>query len=161
MTEQERGRGQGATPDEGGVPLIPVEEDRISAPLGDEAVDAGAAGAGSPEAPVDDEPVEEAGDDELAAEDEVAAETGTAAPAVTRPGRTPRRGARQPAPAHAQTPSEKAVHIDDRVSKVFVILVVAVFVGIYLYALLFGLGGFLTTGPTATPAPSPVATASP
>ena len=73
-----------------------------------------------------------------------------AAGAATIP--TKKRGAQ---PAHVPTPSEKAVHVREDVSKVFVIAAVAVFVAILLNGLLFGTGGLFT--PIATPSPSPSA----
>ena len=65
-----------------------------------------------------------------------------AAAVVRRPFR-PRSAARS-RPAHVPTPSEKAVHVHEDVSKVFVIAAVAVFVAILLYGLLFGTGGLFT-----------------
>jgi hypothetical protein len=67
------------------------------------------------------------------------------------------RGARlggrlQRSPAAPATPSERAVHISDRTSQVFVIAATLTFVGIVLYAMVAGVGGFLT--PRATPTPS-------
>lgn len=70
------------------------------------------------------------------------------------PRRVGRRGAA--APEHAPTPSELAVRIDDRISKIFVAAIATVFALIFLYALLLGRGGLLT--PKRTPAPVPVAT---
>ena len=55
-----------------------------------------------------------------------------------------------------QTISERAVHIDDRISKVFVIAIAVIFGLIFLNALFLGKGGLFT--PVATPAPIPVAT---
>jgi len=63
------------------------------------------------------------------------------------------------APAVAATPSERAVHIDDRISQVVVLAIVVTFVGIFLYAAVAGHGGFLT--PTVTPSPSAEESASP
>lgn len=51
------------------------------------------------------------------------------------------------------TPSERAVRIDDRGSQVFVVGVVATFLGILLFGMLWGAGGFFTTVP-ASPSPS-------
>jgi hypothetical protein len=50
------------------------------------------------------------------------------------------------------TPSERAVRIDDRASQIYVVGVVATFVGILLFAMLWGARGFFTTVP---PSPSP------
>jgi hypothetical protein len=58
----------------------------------------------------------------------------------------------------APTPSETAVHIDDRVSKAFVVLVAATFAAILLWGFLGGHGGVLTSKPT--PAPSVAVSAS-
>src|SRR5919197_489629 len=74
------------------------------------------------------------------------------------------RGPRRPAPvarssAPAVPPSGLAVHIDDRVSKVFVIGSVVVFVLILLNGVLLGSGGFLSA--TATPPPSSAASPPP
>ena len=60
-------------------------------------------------------------------------------------------------PARVQTASDIAVHVDDRVSAIFVIGVIAVFVLIFLNALVLGKGGFLTPLPT----PKPVASLAP
>jgi hypothetical protein len=59
------------------------------------------------------------------------------------------------------SPSELAVHIDDRISAVFVLAVIAVFVGILIYGIVGGVGGVVTGTPTPTPSPSPTASASP
>jgi hypothetical protein len=55
----------------------------------------------------------------------------------------------------AVTPSEHAVHIDDRISAIYVIAAVAAFVAIFGYALLGGTAGLITGTPT------PVALAQP
>ena len=89
---------------------------------------------------------------EVAGEDVAPAAAAAAAGAAATP--TKKRGA-QPAPTHVPTPSEKAVHVREDVSKVFVIAAVAVFVAILLNGLLFGTGGLFT--PIATPSPSPSA----
>ena len=59
------------------------------------------------------------------------------------------------------SPSEVAVHVSDRVSAVFVVVVVAVFIGILGYGLLGGQGGFLTPLPTPAPLPSATPSAAP
>lgn len=80
--------------------------------------------------------------------------------AAAAPGKGPARGApRGPAPATPAKPSEVGLHVDDRISMVFVGISVAVFVVIALYALLFGHGGFFT--PIAKPTPAPVVTPAP
>jgi hypothetical protein len=85
----------------------------------------------------------------------------TAVPAGAERARGPERGrGRQPAlraAPMAPSVSEQAVRVDDRASAVFVLGVVAVFVGILLYGMLFGHAGFLT-GLLATPTPTEVAT---
>jgi hypothetical protein len=68
-------------------------------------------------------------------------------------GREARRLRGRPATAPA-TPSEQAVHIDDRISKLFVAGAVAVFVLILLNGLLLGRNGALVPTPTPTPIPS-------
>jgi hypothetical protein len=57
------------------------------------------------------------------------------------------------------SPAEQAVHIDDRISKLFVVAAVLVFALIFLNAMLLGRGGALSPAPT--PTPTPAATASP
>ncbi len=128
-----------------------------------EGLDEGAADA-------EDAGFDEAEEDEADFEDELGEEVG-AAPAAAFPGvktattagtggagrRFGRRSAAEP--EHAQTASERAVHIDDRISKVFVLGIAAIFVLIFLNALLVGKGGLLT--PVATPTPIPSATAAP
>jgi hypothetical protein len=68
-------------------------------------------------------------------------------------GREARRLRGRATPAVA-SPSEQAVHIDDRISKLFVAGTVAVFVLIFLNGLLLGRGGALVPEPTPTPVPS-------
>jgi hypothetical protein len=123
--------------------------------------------------PVDENDADSPLDDETAGEDAAFAEpeevAGAAAVASTTPragrasaasratGRGPR-GLRGPAtPARAQTASDIAVHVDDRASGIFVIGVIAIFVLIFLNAVVLGKGGFLTPIPT----PRPVASAAP
>lgn len=62
-------------------------------------------------------------------------------------------------PAAPLTPSERAVHISDRASQVFVLAATLTFVGILVYALAGGAGGFFT--PLPTPSPSVEVTESP
>ncbi|HYM84185.1 MAG TPA: hypothetical protein VEY67_08545, partial [Candidatus Dormibacteraeota bacterium] len=95
-----------------------------------------------------------------------AAEAGTALePQPSRTGRGPRRQergrARGTGPAAPPSASEQVVHIDDRISAVYVIVAIAVFVGIMLYGMLLGTGGFLTATPAPSPSPSPTLEASP
>ena len=61
---------------------------------------------------------------------------------------------RKPAAPAGPTPSETAVHVSDRASAAFVIVVVLAFVAILGYGLLGGVGGFLTPIPTPAPLPS-------
>jgi hypothetical protein len=86
-----------------------------------------------------------------------AGETGPTTSAQPR-GREARRLRGRPATPPA-TVSEQAVHIDDRISKLFVAGTVAVFVLILLNGLLLGRNGALS--PTPTPTPVPSATAAP
>jgi hypothetical protein len=62
------------------------------------------------------------------------------------------RAARMAAPV--PSPSDQAVHIDDRISKLYVIATVVVFLLIFLNGLLLGRGGALSPAPTPTPVPS-------
>ena len=51
--------------------------------------------------------------------------------------------------------SDKAVHVDDRASAIFVLAVVGVFIAIFVFALLFGYGGFFgNVFPKAAPTPT-------
>ena len=68
------------------------------------------------------------------------------------------RGARMAAPV--ASPSDQAVHVDDRISKVFVAATVLVFLLIFLNGMLLGKGGALSPSPTPTPVPSTTATPS-
>lgn len=97
---------------------------------------------------------EDAAEDELEEDLEEEEEEEAARPPV--PARSS--GAR-PAPV-AATPSEIAVRIDDRISKLFVIAVTGTFVAILAYGLLFGSAGLFTPLPTPVPSPSPSAGAS-
>ena len=86
------------------------------------------------------------------------------ASAASRSGGRGSRGGRGPAvPPRVQTASDIAVHIDDRVSVIFVIGVIVIFGLIFLNAVALGKGGLLS--PLATPRPipsaSPVASAAP
>jgi hypothetical protein len=97
-------------------------------------------------------------DDEELIEDEtvvpavaaVAAGAATAATGASRAAKGQAKG-----PAAVPTVSDKAVHVDDRASALFVIAVVGLFVAIFGYALLFGYSG-LASGlfPNATPTPA-------
>jgi hypothetical protein len=101
----------------------------------------------------------------IEADEEVVETAPLAAAAAT--ARRPRLGGPVTAPsaAPATTPSERAVHIDDRASQIFVIAVTATFLGVLLYGMLAGAGGFFTPvrspSPTASQEPSSSASASP
>ncbi|HEY7598806.1 MAG TPA: hypothetical protein VH741_02675 [Candidatus Limnocylindrales bacterium] len=69
-------------------------------------------------------------------------------------GREPRGAAT--APSRPAAIEDELPYIDDRVSKVWVVAIVAVFVLILVYGLLFGKAGALTP-PTPSPTPSPTA----
>jgi hypothetical protein len=84
------------------------------------------------------------------------ADTGAAVPVPGIPGAVVTRPA-----AAAPSVSEIAVHIDDRVSAIFVLAVIAVFVGILLYGVVGGVGGALSQPATPAPSVPPVASASP
>jgi hypothetical protein len=109
----------------------------------------------------DDPGAEEEIDDDLA--DEPTSDAGLPAPAVVPVPPTrgrPDRAAETRRPS-ATTPSEQAVHIDDRISKLFVTAAVLVFVLIFLNAILLGHGGAFAPKPTPTPTPAATATPSP
>ena len=101
----------------------------------------------------DEVEVEAEPDDYDAAVREVAGETvaPTAAAGATT---IPTKRKPTPTPAHVPTVSERAVHVREDVSKVFVIGAVAVFAVILLNALLLGNGGLLDAKPTASPSAS-------
>jgi hypothetical protein len=170
MTDRERDaprRSPGEDTDELPVPPVAPEEalanDREA--LADDALDDGA---------VDDDAVddgdyeddeEEPGASDIGVEADEEARESTAATAAggasrLRLGQRLGRGQVVPTTAPLVTPSERAVRIDDRASQVFVASVVATFVGIVLFAMLWGTGGFFTT-PHASPSPSPSAALSP
>ncbi len=137
-----------------------------------EALEAGAEGEGEGEG---DEGIDETAPvDETGWEAEDAAVEQASAGERPRPTGRSRRG--MPVVAPAPTASDVAVHIDDRVSKGFVIAVAALFVLAFLYPLFLGHGGLFTPivtpaptavpaietpPPTASPAPSATASASP
>jgi hypothetical protein len=85
--------------------------------------------------------------------DELTVATAGAVSGRLRLGQRLGRGDGTAAGATTVTPSERAVRIDDRASQVFVVGVVATFVGILLFGMLWGVGGFFTTLP-ASPSPS-------
>jgi hypothetical protein len=101
-------------------------------------------------------------DDYDAAVREIAGEEPAAVPPpVARPA-GPGARRRPSAPLQrAPSPSEVAVHVREEWSKAFVIVTAAVFIGILLYGLLFGHGGFFTPLPTPSPTPTEEPSASP
>jgi hypothetical protein len=108
-----------------------------------------------PEADTDETVVDESVSDAGAA-------TGASAATTRRPMRPAERRAARTTGKTAQlapTPSQQAVHVEDRASRFFVLIAVGVFVLILLNALLLGHGGLLA--PVKTPAPIPVASAGP
>ncbi len=126
-------------------------------------VDAGAVGFDEDEADEEGDEGEEGEEGE--AEAASAAVPGTAGAVAAGARGAGRRVGRRAAaePEHVQTASERAVHIDDRISKIFVLGVAAVFGLIFLNALLLGTGGLFASKPvpTAVPAASAVPSASP
>ena len=104
---------------------------------------------------------EEAGDedfdDELEEETVVPLGVEPSAPLVAATGTAAgprRRQAPPPSVQRAPTQSELAVRVTDNASRFFVIATVVVFVAILLWGLVGGVGGFLTTTPAPTAAPS-------
>jgi len=75
--------------------------------------------------------------------------------------RVGRRPERAPAAPPPPSPSDQAVHINDRASKFFVLGTVLVFLLILLNGALFGVGGALSPTPSPTPRPSPTVAPSP
>jgi hypothetical protein len=69
------------------------------------------------------------------------------------------RGATQVAAPTTAAPAETLPYVDDRVSKVWVILIALAFAALFFNALFLGQGGFLTATPS--PSPSPNVTLSP
>jgi hypothetical protein len=98
-----------------------------------------------------------------AATDEVPVEEPELEPVpATAPSPAGRREAARPAPAVAAPIPERAIRVDDRISKIFVLVTVAAFVLVFVNALLFGVGGaFNPYSPPPAPTPSPSAVASP
>jgi hypothetical protein len=93
--------------------------------------------------------------------DQIAAGELEPAPAPMPPIRARKSGlpgaAQVAAPTTAAAPAETLPYVDDRVSKVWVILIALAFVALFFNAFFLGQGGFLT----ATPSPSPSVTVSP
>lgn len=57
-------------------------------------------------------------------------------------------------PTRGREGTEEVPYVDDRVSKLWVLLIAAVFAAILIFGLLFGRAGLLAPGPS--PSPSPV-----
>ncbi len=94
-------------------------------------------------------------------EDSLETPAGAGAAAVT-VGRRKGKGAPAKGLVAAPSVAQEAVHVSDRASAVFVVVVVGVFVAIILYGLLFGHSGFVTdVMATPTPVPTVPATAAP
>jgi hypothetical protein len=72
------------------------------------------------------------------------------------------RGATQvAAPTTAAAPAETLPYVDDRVSRVWVIVIALAFAALFFNAFFLGQGGFLTATPSPSPSSSPGATLSP
>jgi hypothetical protein len=161
MTDRERDaprRSPGEDTDEDEMPSVAPEEAAAVEPaddaFADDVVDEGDYEEGEEE-PIGSNISAEA--DEETREPTSATATGGAS--RLRLGQRLGRGQATPTTAPVVTPSERAVRIDDRASQIFVIGVVATFVGIVLFAMLWGAGGFFTT-PHVSPSPSPSAAVS-
>jgi hypothetical protein len=112
-----------------------------------------------PEADTDETIVTEPLDPERTTAAGTAVTAGAGATAAQRRPMRPgeRRAAQGPPAAAAPTPSQQAVHIEDRASRYFVLLSIGVFVLILLNALLLGEGGLLSPAPTPRPSAGPTA----
>lgn len=64
-------------------------------------------------------------------------------------------------PGATAAPVDELPYVDDRVSKFWVVLIAAVFASIFIYGLLLGRGGILTTSPLPEPSASRPPTTSP
>jgi hypothetical protein len=108
----------------------------------------------------DDAAAEAESDEAADAEDEDEADYDDEEEADETPVVAPARGGRGGAAAAGRTapagPSvaERAVHLEDRASAIFVLAIVATFVGILLYGMLAGGAGFFTPLPTPSPTPT-------
>ncbi|MFL5777983.1 MAG: hypothetical protein ACJ761_03470 [Chloroflexota bacterium] len=110
--------------------------------------------------PAEGEPDDTDGDTQTVEEDLAPVAAGAAAAgAAAEARRGLRRGTAQP--ARAATPSELAVQIKDRPSRIFVIATVVTFAAILLYGILGGRGGVITGVPRPRPTASPLLSASP
>lgn len=113
-----------------------------------------------PQRPGEGDLSEPAGDEQLI-EPEGEKVTQAEPRAAERRGDAPRRAARSETRAAPGRAEDELPYVDDRVSKVWVLLIVATFVAIFAYGLLFGQAGMLTPQPTPSPSPTPVVTPSP
>lgn len=155
MTDREPGTPDDAPPADESQPDPFADEATAADDAFDSSEEEPAVGYFDAEGPDDESADANAADDEGASdEDEEEAEEdlrAAAAPAG--------RGSRitsggQPRPgtsAAGPSVSERAVHLDDRASALFVLAIVATFVGIFLYGMLAGSSGFFTPLPTETP----------
>jgi len=122
-------------------------------------------GDADPEGPADEGDIAATGDAvELEpgpeSEPEPEAELEPAADAIDRPSASAAIARPGAGPSSALRPSDIAVHIDDRISAIFALAAIAVFIGILLFGILGGAGGVLTPLATPTPSASPSPTAS-
>jgi cytoskeletal protein RodZ len=135
MTEPKNDTPEGAEPTE--------TDEELDAADATEAADAAAA-------ELEPEPWTELADDvDEATESEAMADEGDVV--VGPPAGARRRGA--PAAAAAPVP-ERAIRVEDRISKIFVLGTVGVFLVILLNGVFFGVGGVLTPFVSPTPAPT-------
>ena len=141
-------------------PRRPEETDEF------EAADAADDGLAGDELDDDDELDAEPHADELDADDleetkELPAAS-VAVPAGAAAGARPTASRDKPAQGTTPlAPADELPYVDDRVSKLWVALIVLVFAAIFIYGLLLGRGGILTTSPSPQPIPSVPPSASP
>ena len=132
-----------------------------------EAVDDESAGATSDEELEADEDFDDEFDDDDSETDELETKelprATAAAPGGQASGARPTvsSGAKQASIGTAAAPVDELPYVDDRVSKIWVGLIAAVFAVIFIYGLLLGRGGMLTTSPSPEPSPSRPPSASP
>ncbi len=159
MTEGDAGKAEGSTPPEETAPEAesdseveagvsesmaahePLPEDDVDGDLGE----------------IEDDDAYEAALTTAATKDadaEVGAEELPLPVAPTGPARRFGRPARTVVPPAPPTPSEVAVRIDDRISALYVIAVVAAFTGLLLWGVFLGTGGILTPLPSPSPSPT-------
>ena len=82
-------------------------------------------------------------------------------PAGAKTGAKPAASRGKQASATSAAPVDELPYVDDRVSKIWVVLIAAVFAAIFIYGLLLGRGGILTTSPLPEPTASGAPTTSP